>query len=158
MKIALVVSSFIVAYTAAFQPVHVIAQGRSTRLELTTRRDWVQSAVVGSVTLVTGAASASAEGRPMYLTDPTDEFKANEAKAAEFKRAQLLVKKDFLKVIDRLSTESTSEQQLTSDLNELQDLVIKTSGLPLGIKKEELYKIIRRKKSLPAWTTPVEYA
>ena len=127
-------------------------------MEATTRRDWIQSAVLSTVTLVTGAASASAEGRPMYLTDPTDEFKANEAKAAEFKRAQLLVKKDFLKVIDRLSTESTSEQQLVSDLNELQDLVVKTSGLPLGIKKEELYKIIRRKKSLPAWTTPVEYA
>ena len=44
------------------------------------------------------------------------------------------------------------------DLNELTDLVVKTGGLPLGIKKEEMYKMIRTKKRAGPWPTNVEIA
>lgn len=94
----------------------------------------------------------------MYLTEPTDEFKQNEAKAAEFKRQQLIAKKEFVAALDKLTSESNDADALVKDLKEIQALVAKTGGLPLGIKKEEVYKMIRSKKAKGFWPTPVEVA
>ena len=101
---------------------------------------------------------AIAEARPMYLTEPTDEFKANEAKAMEFKRQQLLIKKEFTSVLDQLLSEPNNEDAMVKDLKQLKGLIAKTGGLPLGIKKDELYKIIRSKKAKGYWPTNVEIA
>ena len=87
-----------------------------------------------------------------------DEFKANEAKAMEFKRQQLAVKKEFNIALDKFLSEANDEDSLVKDLNELQKLVVRAAGLPLGIKKEELFKIIRSKKAKGFWPTPVEIA
>jgi hypothetical protein len=102
--------------------------------------------------------AANAESRPMYLTDPTEEFKANEAKAMEFKRVQLAQKKKFLDAIDRLLGEKEDETALEGDVRALQALVIETQGLPVGIKKDDLYKQIRSKKAKGYWPTKVEIA
>jgi 5'-deoxynucleotidase YfbR-like HD superfamily hydrolase len=94
----------------------------------------------------------------MYLTEPTDEFKANEAKAMEFKRQQLQIKKEFSTVLEKLLAEPNDEGALVSDLKALKALIAKTGGLPLGIKKDELYKVIRSKKAKGFWPTNVEIA
>ena len=98
------------------------------------------------------------EPLPTYLTEPTDEFKESERQRDEFRRAQLQIKGKFTVVLDRFTKESSTEEALRKDINELQDLVIATSGLPLGIKKDDLVKIIRAKKAKGFWPTSVEYA
>ena len=157
---ALVVASL--ASTDAFSPISSsqtcsASITTNTALEASSRREWLSSAST-VVALVGVPQLASAASRPTYLVEPTEDFKANEAKAMEFKRQQLLVKKEFVTVLDRLSTEPNNEEALVNDLAELKLLVAKTGGLPLGIKKEELFKIIRSKKAKGFWPTAVEYA
>jgi hypothetical protein len=133
----------------------------STTLTATdaSRRDVIASTAVMTFMTTLGISLPSmAAERVVWLTEPTDEFKANEVKAMEFKRAQLAIKAEFLKVLERFTTSSTTEDQLVQDLQDLKYLVQKTGGLPLGVKKEELIKIIRRKKAAGFWPTPVEYA
>lgn len=152
-----VVSLLATASAFSVQPVDRSVSS-TTRLDASRRDILVKaSVVVGGALLAVGDA-VQAEPRPVWLTEPTEEFKANEAKSMEFKRAQLIQKAKFTKVIERLSTASKTEKELESDLYELQDLVIETGGLPLGIKKDELYKQIRRKKAQGFWPTSVEYA
>ena len=76
----------------------------------------------------------------------------------EFRKGQLALKGEFVKVLARLTGESTTEEQLVTDLKELRELVIKTGGLPIGIKKEDMYKVIRSKKAKGFWPTNVEIA
>ena len=102
--------------------------------------------------------TSSANARDAYLTEPTDEFKQSEEARAKFKQEQFALKKSFSTVLTRLTTESDTEQALVKDLNELIALVIKTGGLPIGLKKEEMYKMIRTKKRAGPWPTPVEIA
>ena len=101
---------------------------------------------------------AMAEPRPMYLSEPTDEFKANEAKAMEFKRAQLAAKKEFQAAIEKFLAEPNNEEGIIADIKAMQQLVVKNAGLPLGIKKDELFKIIRSKKAKGFWPTNCEIA
>jgi len=61
-------------------------------------------------------------------------------------------------VLARLTSESNTEEELVRDLSELKELVIQTGGLPLGIKKEDMYKVIRGKKAKGNWPTNVEIA
>jgi hypothetical protein len=122
------------------------------------RRDMLGTGMATMIGLVSIPMAVSAEPRPMYLTEPTDEFKANEAKAMEFKRQQLAIKKDFNTALDKLLAETNDADALENDLKTLKGLVAKTGGLPLGIKKEELIKIIRSKKAKGFWPTPVEIA
>mmetsp|Transcript_1708 Transcript_1708/g.2528 ORF Transcript_1708/g.2528 Transcript_1708/m.2528 type:complete len:182 (-) Transcript_1708:534-1079(-) len=157
MKISL--SICFLACTTAFSPVVTRHTSSSIApLEATnTRRDVIGAALVGSVAFVSTSASVAAP-LPTYLSEPTDEFKKNEEKAMVFKREQLRIKAQFNKVLERFSTESKTEAEFEKDINELQDLVVATRGLPLGIKKDELFKIIRRKKAAGPWPTKVEYA
>jgi len=76
----------------------------------------------------------------------------------EFRKKQLLAKGEFVKVLARLTTESSTEEALVTDLKDLRALVVSTEGLPLGIKKEELYKVVRSKKAKGFWPTNVEIA
>lgn len=93
-----------------------------------------------------------------YLTEPTDEFKESERQRMEFRKKQLALKGEFVKVLARLTSESKTEDDLVTDLSELRGLVIQTGGLPLGIKKEDMYKVIRSKKAKGFWPTNVEIA
>ena len=153
---ALVIAS--IASTSAFAPISTPQTSASDTMLEASRREWLSSAATAAVTLGGIPQIAFAESRPTYLTEPTDEFKANEAKAMEFKRQQLLIKKEFVTVLDRLVTEPNDEEALVKDLTELKMLVAKTGGLPLGIKKEEVFKMIRTKKAKGFWPTAVEYA
>lgn len=76
----------------------------------------------------------------------------------EFRKKQLAVKGEFVKVLARLTTESNTEEELVNDLTQLRNLVTQTGGLPLGIKKEDMYKVIRSKKAKGNWPTNVEIA
>jgi len=127
------------------------------------RRDFLETAFASATGMATlfvalPPQGAMAEPRPMYLSEPTDEFKANEAKAMEFKRAQLAAKKEFNAVIEKFLAESNNEDAIVRDLKDMQRLVAKGGGLPLGIKKDELFKIIRSKKGKGFWPTNCEIA
>ena len=122
-----------------------------------TRRSVLQKAFLSAGALLL-PTSAIAAPRPEYLSDPTEEFKESERQRMEFKAAQLKVKKEFTAVLDRLTNESKTEDDLVRDLKDLKSLVSSTGGMPLGIKKEDMVKIIRRKKAQGFWPTNVEIA
>ena len=50
------------------------------------------------------------------------------------------------------------QAEIVKDLNELQDLTIRTGGLPTGLKADDVKKTVRRKKALGNWTTSEEIA
>jgi hypothetical protein len=101
---------------------------------------------------------AAANAIETYLTEPTEEFKESERQRIEFRKKQLLLKGEFVRVLARLTTESSTEEALVDDLTTLRNLVIQTGGLPLGIKKEDMYKVIRSRKARGNWPTNVEIA
>lgn len=61
-----------------------------------------------------------------------------------------------MKALARFTTESKTEDELIRDLTDLKGLVTQTGGLPQGIKKEEMYKVIRGVKARGFWPTNVE--
>ncbi|KAL3921252.1 MAG: hypothetical protein SGILL_002847 [Bacillariaceae sp.] len=147
--------------TRAFAPTsnHGAASTTTSLSATSTRRDILGAGLVSILGVSTlNVPLASAEPRPMYLTEPTDEFKANEAKAMEFKRQQLAVKKEFNTALEKFLAEANDSDALENDLKQLKSLVAKTGGLPLGVKKDELFKVIRSKKAKGFWPTPVEIA
>lgn len=100
----------------------------------------------------------SPSGRPTYLTEPTEEFKRNEAKATQFKQAQIQRKKAFLALLDKLDSDPNDQELLAKDLDEMRRSIREAGGLPLGITKEELVKRIRRRKAKRYWPVQVEIA
>lgn len=154
---AILLAATISETTTAFAPNQ--ETGKVSTVLSASRRDIIQSAAAAAISVATVLPQgAFAEPRPTYLTEPTDEFKANEAKAMEFKRQQLLIKKEFQTALDRLIAEQNDEDALVKDLTDLQTLVARTGGLPSGIKKDEVFKMIRSKKAKGFWPTPVEVA
>jgi hypothetical protein len=144
--------------TEAFVPTHQqasVVTTRDTSLSAS-RRNFLEAAAAAAAFL--GPAAASAEPRPMYLTEPTDEFKENEAKSAAFKRGQILAKKDLAAAVDKLLSEADDADALVKDIKDIQALIAKGGGLPVGFKKDVLYKTIRSKKAKGFWPTPVEVA
>lgn len=99
----------------------------------------------------------------LYKNEPTHDLPAcwpieSERQRSEFRAAQVIIKQKFTKVLDRLTDVSKTESELQADLVELRGLVTETGGMPLGIKKEDMVKIIRRKKAQGFWPTNVEIA
>ena len=164
MKLQILASLLAVASGFQFQlaPTTTTTTRTTSSTQWATRRDMLESSVAPAGALLFGlmlpSSPAGAEPRPTYLTEPTDEFKQNEAKAMEFKRQQLLIKKEFVAAVDKLIAESNNEEALVADIKDIQMLVKKAQGLPLGIKKEELFKSIRSKKAKGYWPTAVEVA
>ena len=130
----------------------------SRRQVLSTLLSGVAITTISTTTATQPAYAVSREPLPEYLTEPTDEFKESERQRDEFRRKQLGIKRKFNTVLDRLTFESKTEEELVTDLKELRALVIETEGLPLGIKKDEMIKIIRAKKAKGFWPTNVEIA
>jgi hypothetical protein len=99
-------------------------------------------------------------GRPTWLTEPTEEFKANENKASDFKRVQIQQKQAFENELYRLDSVSDSESDLLDVLDNLRRLVKQIGGLPQGITKEQVVKQVRRRKARKPkyWPTQVEIA
>jgi len=129
----------------------------------TSRRDMLATALAtittsSTMAIILSTPTSSALAIDTYLTEPTEEFKESERQRLEFRKKQLALKAEFVKVLARLTTESSTEDQLVTDLKELKGLVVQTGGLPLGIKKEDMYKIIRTKKAKGFWPTNVEIA
>lgn len=116
------------------------------------------AATTALTTLTHPTPSSAREALPEYLSEPTDAFKESERQRDEFRRKQLLVKKQFNDSFAKLTFDSTTEEQIRGDLEDLKQLIITTGGLPTGIKKEDMVKIIRAKKAKGFWPTSVEYA
>jgi hypothetical protein len=122
------------------------------------RRSMLTTTAAAAAALILTQQSSPASALETYLTEPTEEFKESERQRMEFRKKQLLLKGGFVKVLARLTSESNTEEELVRDLSELKELVIQTGGLPLGIKKEDMYKVIRGKKAKGNWPTNVEIA
>ena len=154
------------ASVSAFAPTaSLVGRTSSTSSLQASRREFVWDTVAGAMgaatilaTTMNPSAATAADKRPTYLEEPTEEFKANEEKSMAFKREQMAIKKEFVAALERLTTELDDETKLEADLRALQSLVAKTGGLPLGIKKEEVYKQIRARKAKGFWPTSVEVA
>lgn len=96
--------------------------------------------------------------RPTYLTEPTDEFRENESKSAEFKRQNMALKAKFNSVLNVVATGPNQEETLASALDDMRRQVRANGGLPSGISKEEVVKTCRRRKAQRYWPTNVEIA
>lgn len=119
-----------------------------------TRRTMLSNSLTGVLTL----APINALAIETYLTEPTDEFKESERQRMEFRKKQLAKKSEFVKLLAHLTTEASTEDELEADLKSLRVLVLETGGLPQGIKKEDMYKVIRGRKAKGPWPTDVEIA
>ncbi|KAL9185041.1 hypothetical protein ACHAXT_002818 [Thalassiosira profunda] len=128
--------------------------------DVTSRRAMLGASLSTSLAALTAlsAPAQPATAIDTYLTEPTEDFKESERQRMEFRKKQLVLKGEFVKVLARLTGESSTEEQLVTDLTELRKLVVETGGLPLGIKKEDMYKVIRSKKAKGFWPTNVEIA
>mmetsp|Transcript_27351 Transcript_27351/g.62796 ORF Transcript_27351/g.62796 Transcript_27351/m.62796 type:complete len:143 (-) Transcript_27351:380-808(-) len=103
-------------------------------------------------------ASASNSFTPLTFSCYTQqEFKESERQRSEFRRLQLQQKAKFTVVLERFTNDSKTEEQLGDDLADLKQLCKITGGLPLGIKRDDIVKTVRRKKALGFWPTSVEY-
>ena len=143
------------AYAPAPKKANCNANRRQTLQNIGTTTAGTAFAFVSQLLVNPGIANAK---RPEYLTEPTAEFVESERQRTEFKQTQLKIKQEFVQALDRLTNESNSEEALVKDLQTLKSLVTSTGGMPLGIKKEDMVKIIRRKKSQGYWPTSVEIA
>ena len=151
--------AFAPSYTGSSVPKRTALSAIKDETETTqsaTRRTMLTTSLVATLTTLSSPSISSAF--ETYLTEPTEEFKESEKQRMEFRKKQLAQKAEFVKVLARLTGESSTEEQLVNDLSELKGLVITTGGLPLGIKKEDMYKVIRSKKAKGFWPTNVEIA
>ena len=96
--------------------------------------------------------------RPTWLTEPTDEFKESEQKAAEFRRKNMAISKEFQTLLEIVSSSPNDEATLLGALDSLRRLVKSNGGLPIGITKDTIVKTCRRRKSKKYWPTTVEVA
>lgn len=162
MKLQLLTLSLLAGASDAFAPIGTPATASTTTttsLEAS-RRDMMEqtAALLTGAAILTVATPSFAEGLPMYLSEPTADFKASEEKAMAFKRKELAQKKKFAEAIEKLQNEKDDEAALEEDIVALRRLVIECEGLPTGIKKDDFYKQIRSKKAKGFWPTKVEIA
>eukprot|EP00566_Odontella_aurita_P022127 CAMPEP_0113570916 /NCGR_PEP_ID=MMETSP0015_2-20120614/25261_1 /TAXON_ID=2838 /ORGANISM="Odontella" /LENGTH=228 /DNA_ID=CAMNT_0000473803 /DNA_START=56 /DNA_END=743 /DNA_ORIENTATION=- /assembly_acc=CAM_ASM_000160 len=123
------------------------------------RRAFLGSAAAAFATAAfAGISPASAAYEQTWLTEPTEEFKENEARAAEFKKKEIMAKKEFNAAIDNIVNVAQTEEELVKGIDELTRLVAQFGGLPTGLSKEDMYKKIRSKKAKGFWPTAVEYS
>jgi len=166
MKIALLLS--LAASSLAFcpsLPSPKLFHGRaffatsSGLLATSSRRSFVHSATL----LLLPTTALAREGySSAYLSEPTEEFKESERQRAEYKKKEVEIKKYFTSVIQILVDPATkTDADVKKCLTDLRDLTSKFAGLPDGVKKDDLIKLIRRKKADGSvkngyWTTDVE--
>jgi hypothetical protein len=104
------------------------------------------------------AAVTGTTKRPTYLTEPTDEFKASEAKATEFRRKNTQVVAQFNALLEAVGSVPNDETKLAATLDQVRRLVKANGGLPIGITKDDIVKTCRRRKAKKYWPTTVEVA
>jgi len=135
-------------------------QGSAKNDEATTRREIITTLVTTSIAFSTAAFPSSSEAREApveYLSEPTEAFKESERQRDEFRRKQLVIKKNFNDKFAHLTFDANTEDEINSDLEDIKKLITTTGGLPIGIKKDDMVKIIRAKKAKGNWPTRVEY-
>lgn len=144
-------AAFVVAATTVTATATVTAAPQSANAALS--YDQVQD-LLGTPDKTSAAFESSSSGgggnnggRPVFLVEPTDDFKANEAKATIFKRQQLQAKQAFAGVQEKITTDPDDETALAQDLDEMRRLVKKGGGLPAGILKDDVIRSVRRRKS-----------
>jgi hypothetical protein len=156
MKFSTITLLATLSAAAAFAPTQQ-QQTTTTSALSASRRDVFGTLALGVAAVVVPQA-AFADARPMYLAEPTDEFKENEAKAMAFKREQLALKKEFMAALEGFTAKPNDEEALAGGIKDLQMLVKKDRGMPAGIVKDDMVKIIRAKKAKGFWPTSVEVA
>ncbi|CAN0533684.1 unnamed protein product [Ectocarpus sp. 12 AP-2014] len=107
------------------------------------------------------AAGVIFRSQKEYLKEPTAEFKAMEARQADFSAAQRAYKQEFVKKLDAFLAIETDEEAV-STLNAMSNTVIQHGGLPESVRINDLLKTCRRKKAAMKdsgkWSTPVQIA
>lgn len=128
---------------------------------ITTKKN-VYSALLISSSIFAGIFNptrANAKG-PQYLTEPTEEFKDEEARVAAFQAEQQRIRKEWDRIVDRLAT--SDDPKVTAQLlRDLKSFLVNIQDMPVGVKKRDLVKLCRGKKFngrkiKPNWTKEVE--
>ncbi|CAM9770210.1 unnamed protein product [Chrysoparadoxa australica] len=121
------------------------------------RRDLLQLGI-GATALTVGALGVEAS-QYESVDEPTAEFKAAEAKNAEFGKGMKLYQADFSKSLGQLQDAKTDADAIKA-LQQMTALVLKEGQLPTGLKKEALFKTVRTKKAAMAnsgkWSVDVQ--
>lgn len=108
-------------------------------------------------------SSRSANAGLQYLTDPTADFKEQEAKSRAFNAAQNKARQQWDGIMGRF--EGTEEpEELARALRDMKTFISETNDIPAGVSKRALVKSCRAKKLVspksrktkPYWTTQVE--
>lgn len=105
--------------TTSFLVAGLVGSASAFSAEQVDRRNLFKKSLSSAAALVVGGNLINADPAnaysQTYLTEPTDEFKANEEKAMAFKRAQLAQKKAMTDVLTRLTTVSSKEEELINE-------------------------------------------
>ena len=99
------------------------------------------------------------EEQRAYLTEPTEEFKKEEAEVAAFRKRQAEYRKKWDGVFASFQ-EAPDDPALAGALSSLAKLVQINGGLPYGLRLTDMITLCRRVKSKAidrgGWDTPVE--
>eukprot|EP01031_Cornospumella_fuschlensis_P042395 gene42395-51781_t len=116
-------------------------------------------AALGGLSLSSHAANAGLQ----YLTDPTEEFKEQEARSKAFDAAKNKVRQQWDAIMSRFEGTENPEE-LAKALRDMKKFISDTNDIPVGVSKRSLVKNCRSKKFIspksrktkPFWTTQVE--
>uniref|UniRef100_A0A7S2XNC7 PSI-F n=1 Tax=Attheya septentrionalis TaxID=420275 RepID=A0A7S2XNC7_9STRA len=150
--------------SVAFVPAALATTKTTTRLAagvedgINSRRDVLGVAFTAAVAAAAVTVPSAAWARDEYLSEPTDEFKESERQRTEFRKAQIVIKVKMTATFAQLTTVSKTEDEIVADLKELRKQVQEVGGMPLGIKKDDLVKVVRSVKAKGFWPTSCEYA
>jgi hypothetical protein len=97
-----------------------------------------------------------------FLTDPTDEFRDEEKRVAEFNKVQNKIRSQWDEKISALE-KAEAPDQIEAILKDLITFLRNLQNVPTGYKKKDLVKLCRSKKFSgkkikPTWTKNVEIA
>jgi hypothetical protein len=82
-----------------------------------------------------------------YLTDPTDDFKAEQIKTAEYNAKQKKIRKDWDILINQFQ-ESKDPAKTADTLKQMRLFLVSNGSIPTGVKKLDVVKMCRKKKFL----------
>eukprot|EP01031_Cornospumella_fuschlensis_P039061 gene39061-47522_t len=116
-------------------------------------------AALSGISLSSRAAYAGLQ----YLTDPTEEFKEQEARSKAFDAAKSKVRQQWDSIMSRFEGTENPEE-LAKALRDMKKFISDTNDIPVGVSKRSLVKTCRSKKFISPksrktktfWTTQVE--
>lgn len=113
----------------------------TSKARFMTPRTAVAGVLAGLVALTLGGSNVLAEYT--YLAEPTQEFKDEQKRFANFKQEQLKVRKDWDVLITTLKGSEGKPEVTAVTLKEMNNFLKRIEGIPTGVKKTDIVKLCR---------------